>query len=86
MYAQHSSSHRGVAMAPAHGKVTQERRVNRLFTSPGLGVINVDHVGWAMAVLWVRVRGCIPDNGSRPSEGQAERYFHVLTKAVGMRE
>lgn len=63
----------------------------QIFTSPGLGVINVDHAGWTMAVceravLWVQVQGCIPDSGSRPSEGQAERYFHVLTKAVGMRE
>lgn len=77
-------------MAPVHGKVTQERWVNRspaLRVSALLMLITLDGP-WRCerAVLWVQVQGCIPDSGSRPSEGQAERYFQVLTKAVGMRE
>lgn len=71
-------------MVPLHGKVTQQSKQSR--GSPGLAVINVDHVGWDHGDLSAQCGGCIPDSGRRPSEGQAERYFHVLTKAVGMRE
>lgn len=73
------------------GKSHSRSGVNRLAPLPGLGIINVDHAGRDRGVSSAqcggfRAQGCIPDSGRRPSEGHAERYFHVLTKAVGMRE